>query len=279
MQNCKVLYIIGNGFDIRHNISSSYHDFATWVMKKHPIEGLSLDLMFNKGNNLWSNFEEALGNYDPNKAIDGFFTPMIAERTEDNYSDKSFHTIQSLSYDEIVSLFCHWIESIDLSEIHPRLCLNPDSYFLTFNYTKTLELVYSINPQRILHIHGIVDNPDSIIFGHNNYIDVRSILGETQCSREWINQSNRLFEMNLLYKDTESILKNSPNFAKLAGFYTIIVLGHSLNNVDRLYFEQILHQNPTALWIVDYNPKKPMELELKKEFLKELGVKRVRPFA
>jgi hypothetical protein len=279
MQNCEVLYIIGNGFDIRHNIPSSYYNFAAWVMKNHPIEGISLDLMFNKGNNLWSNFEEALGNYDPNKAIDGFFTPMVAECTEDNLSDVSFHTIRALSYDEIVSLFCHWIESIDLSEIHPTLRLNPKSCFLTFNYTKTLELVYNINPQHILHIHGIVDNPDSIIFGHNNYIDIESILGNTQCSREWINQSNRLFEMNLLYKDTESIIKKNPSIANLIGFQTITILGHSLNKVDRLYFEQILLQNPTAVWIIDYNPKKPMELESKTEFLKELGVKKVLPFA
>lgn len=103
--------------------------------------------MFNKGNNLWSNFEEALGNYDPKKAVEGFFIPMIAECSKDNLSDVSFHTIQALSYDEIVSLFCHWIESTDLSEVHPTLRLSPESYFLTFNYTKTLELVYNINPQ------------------------------------------------------------------------------------------------------------------------------------
>lgn len=82
----------------------------------------------------------------------------------------------------------------------------------------------------------------------------------------------------LVYKDTESIIKNSHSFAKLIGFQIITILGHSLNKVDRRYFEQILLQNPTAVWIVDYNLQKPIEYESKRRYLKELGVKDVWSF-
>lgn len=40
----------------------------------------------------------------------------------------------------------------------------PDPAFLgTFNYTPTLEYVYSVQPDKILHIHGSVLNKDELL--------------------------------------------------------------------------------------------------------------------
>lgn len=278
MQNINNLYVIGNGFDIRHDIPSRYSDFAIWLLRHHSMDALSLSYMFDEENKLWSNFEEALGCYDPLKAIDGFFTPMAAESITNDFSPVETSTIYALSYDEIANLFCEWIGSIDLSKTIKKLQLDPNSTYLTFNYTKTLEVVYQVNPKQIFHIHGIVDIPDSIIFGHDKYIDIESVIGDPQSSRSWITQANRLFEMNLLYKDVDRIIRNSPYFERLTGFDTITVLGHSLNKVDKRYFDKLISQNPDANWIIDYNPKWPIEFDIKKEFLKNLGVHNIIPF-
>ena len=278
MQNINNLYVIGNGFDIRHDIPSRYSDFAIWLLRHHSMDALSLNYMFDEENKLWSNFEEALGCYDPLKAIDGFFTPMAAESITNDFSTVETSTIYALSYDEIANLFCEWIGSIDLSKTIKKLHLDPNSTYLTFNYTKTLEVVYQVNPKQIFHIHGIVDIPDSIIFGHDKYIDIESVIGDPQSSRSWITQANRLFEMNLLYKDVDRIIRNSPYFERLTGFDTITVLGHSLNKVDKRYFDKLISQNPDANWIIDYNPKWPIEFDIKKEFLKNLGVHNIIPF-
>lgn len=274
----KHLYIIGNGFDLRHSIPSGYSDFCSWLRRYHPTQSFSMDIMFNQHNDLWSNFEQALGNYNLKDAISGFFTPMIIEPFTRLNTRLDFSIIQSLGYDDIVRLFCEWISSINITEVKPLLSLQDNSYYLTFNYTFTLEQIYGIDPNNICHIHGVADNSESIIFGHNNYVDIESVLGAPQSSLEWINQSNRLFEMNLLFKDVNQIIAKTECLKKYEGMNMITVLGHSLNSVDKEYFHKLVLQNPKAKWVVDYKPSNPMEFERKSAFLTELGAKSVERF-
>ena len=50
--------------------------------------------------------------------------------------------------------FAKWAKSIEISH-HKVISLNPNSIFLTFNYTDTLEELYAIPENQILHIHGL----------------------------------------------------------------------------------------------------------------------------
>lgn len=52
--------------------------------------------------------------------------------------------------------FREWVESIDVSKAKPVVDLPDTASFITFNYTPTLEYVYDVRPDRILHIHGCV---------------------------------------------------------------------------------------------------------------------------
>ena len=63
------LYIIGNGFDIFHEIQSRYSDFEIYV--KHNDKQLYdvLDEYFNS-EDLWSEFEEALAHIDIDRIIE-----------------------------------------------------------------------------------------------------------------------------------------------------------------------------------------------------------------
>lgn len=267
----KELYIIGNGFDLRHGLPTKYENFKDWLSTNSPMTSYSLETMFNNNGDLWSNFEEALGCYNPEEAINGFFDPIIMERLYPQGSEV-VSLIHSLSYDEICSLFCGWIRSINIEGVRSLIKFSSDALFLTFNYTKVLEEIYRIPETRICHIHGYADDPDSIIFGHNNWIDISRIIGSQKGSREWICQSNRLFELNLLYKDTQTIISNTMFFNLLENLDVIYVLGHSLNSVDALYFQTIIHQNPEAKWIIDYNPRYPEEEHQKITTLTKWGV-------
>ena len=56
----RTLYVIGNGFDLKHNIPSRYSDFAKFVMKNNyelfqQVERCLLNLSPN--NSLWWNSE------------------------------------------------------------------------------------------------------------------------------------------------------------------------------------------------------------------------------
>lgn len=44
---------------------------------------------------------------------------------------------------------------------------------------------------------------------------------------------------NDLYKPTSSIIRNNKNFFQSLTKITHVVIGHSLNNVDRIYFDEI----------------------------------------
>jgi len=69
---------------------------------------------------------------------------------------------------QLLELFDDWIRSIKLTD---KIKLNSKfadvadfdtDFFLTFNYTKTLETLYKAN--KVCHIHGV--QGEKIIFGH-----------------------------------------------------------------------------------------------------------------
>lgn len=43
----KELYIIGNGFDLRHGLPTKYENFKDWLNAKSPMTSYSLETMFN----------------------------------------------------------------------------------------------------------------------------------------------------------------------------------------------------------------------------------------
>lgn len=47
-----------------------------------------------------------------------------------------------------------------------------EAFFLTFNYSLTLEKLYGIRPEIILHIHGSALDKDSIVVGHGRSYSV-----------------------------------------------------------------------------------------------------------
>lgn len=76
----------------------------------------------------------------------------------------------------INDLFVDWVKNelgdIDFYGIKkPEIeaMIDSNAFFLSFNYTKTLELGYGINENQVCHIHGSVESlPNEIIMGHGN---------------------------------------------------------------------------------------------------------------
>ena len=50
--------------------------------------------------------------------------------------------------------FYKWISQIEFFNINSDLSINADDYFISFNYTDTLEQFYNVPQDHILHIHG-----------------------------------------------------------------------------------------------------------------------------
>ena len=56
--------------------------------------------------------------------------------------------------DIINEAFTKWLRSISLAKTPKFFILDKDAYYLTFNYTDTLETIYGIQDRHVLHIHG-----------------------------------------------------------------------------------------------------------------------------
>ncbi|GHU58413.1 hypothetical protein FACS189444_2040 [Spirochaetia bacterium] len=260
------LYIIGNGFDLKHGLLTSYNKFHEFLEKQNQQELLDYFSNYFGLTNDWSDFENMLGK--PNvKEILGDESDLIADDDEEGSSTHTF----SAKIDQITELLTNglrvqlnnWINTINPAIKNQKKIdifdFNIDDYYLTFNYTKTLEELYKINPDNICHIHGIGkvircrpgDIPDdpSIVIGHsfdgipdmpkmNNYGKPKSYLSYYEgilAIEEYFHKS---------YKYTELIMKERDNklfFDKyfLKDIDAINIIGHSLSNVDIQYFKEI----------------------------------------
>ena len=251
-QEERVLYIIGNGFDLYHNIPSRYRDFYYWLKENGPqYEEFTNDMqtIFHRLNNeestLWSNFEEALGQYDVDKIYKYYYRSPDNLSSENKYEiagEQVVSKVRNVS-EKIRPLMTLWAKQIDLSHVRPKLRLAKQSYFFTFNYTNVLEDVYNISPEHICHIHGCIDDIGEMITGHNTILSTNDINAESD--EEELAKQKIVREMNKLGKDQDTqIVKHKLFFLSLPVISHVVVIGHSLANIDIRYFGEILSTIP-----------------------------------
>lgn len=257
----EVLYILGNGFDIAHGISSRYSDFEYWVKTKGNDRLIGMmNIFFSNEHYLWEDVETALGEYREEEIFDyykpieeiDYDHPMRSVAAIEDGPDWLFKPI----LDDFLDSFTNWVNSIDISQARQQLQFEPQSKYLTFNYTETLEKVYGIPDDNILHIHGSrAVKGDTYIMGHNNIKpdDLYDTLnGEFNFEQDTKNKI--IGWMNKLHKDTSSIIRhNAYFFRSLSGITHIVVIGHSINEVDWPYFDEVNKSvGLNALWHFHY---------------------------
>jgi hypothetical protein len=180
--------------------------------------------------------------------------------------------------DEIRKSFFDWLIEIDIYNIdeHKRIDLNLNSKYLSFNYTSVLESFYNIPAKNVLHIHGsIYNNAEDIIIGHQSYLDTTPELDENGDSNRTIfTDSEHLAKLifNNFFKPVEDIIEiEKQYFEELKDIDEITVLGHSLNDIDILYFKEITkHTKPYTKWLVSYY--RDEELSAYKDKIIKIGV-------
>ena len=251
------LYILGNGFDLAHNLPTKYSDFKVWLENKKEykllLEELESMFFFNDG---WKNFEEALAY--PNSMI-----------------EKKYEKLDCLEYfvDSLKCSFKKWAYSIkdtnQFETMKKMFNFEEDSYFITFNYTPVLESnVYSIDGDRILHIHGYdiehyYFDDASVEVGHGN-----------KCI---LNGGSKIGKR--LYKDTYEIYKKNEQFFRNIQFIDeVITIGFSFSLIDKLYFEKIKEENPSAIWKFGLFSKDTNALDNCVLFTKELKIQNYKTF-
>lgn len=244
IQESEVLYIIGNGFDIAHRVKSKYSDFKCWCQTSKKNTGI-FDSLFSTQSDFWSNIEIALGDYDeedilnfckPDEEFDLDHSLSSSARIED-----APESILKPALDELKEYFIEWVNSINLKGIEDYLMLHKNAKYISFNYTETLEKIYSISNKNICHIHGcrLLKN-DDYVFGHNNHRDANSYGDDLPFFEE-----NAYLSILKYFNDYEKpineiIATNTSFFEQLRDTSLVYVLGHSISEIDMPYFDYLL---------------------------------------
>ncbi|UMQ41574.1 bacteriophage abortive infection AbiH family protein [Chryseobacterium sp. Y16C] len=249
------LYIIGNGFDRYHNLPTGYNDFHQFVIKNHPsLENtferyFELSTKLNTDNKkLWADFENDLSTFnwkaffdEKNQidVLDDSFRPSFIYGLEDDLEQETDILISSIR-----EAFEDWLTDLSLESTTRKLYIEEDSLFITFNYTLTLEEVYQITREKVLHIHGDVENDQGfLVFGHNKNLKAKPKFdkyGET--TRTPFSDSEAIAQQPFykLQKPVKDVISENENFFKnLKDINEVKILGHSLNTIDLPYFKKI----------------------------------------
>lgn len=264
----KHLYIIGNGFDIFTGIKSSYADFKRWLQRKYPFIYENLCDTYKMEGEWWNDFEINIGKLDIFSFVDKFIQKNYKDElsTKDEGNNKaeelnippSFLT-ENPCADRLAGLldvlqycFEKWVYDIlDTIDVPNRIYLEKqDSYYINFNYTDTLQLLYNIQEDRIFHIHGRATNRERLVFGHNQYhksVKYDSPFIKPICE-----------ELDKYYKEPcDNYCKRPWNINKAEHIH---VYGLSFSTVDEGYIDWILHSTPqTSTWEISWYSEKDME--------------------
>ena len=281
----ETLIIIGNGFDIAHGIRSTYNDFRSWLKteKESGLIGL-MDTFFSFSNkrNAWDDIEGALGEYDeknifsycrPDEEFDYDYSLSSSARIED-----SSMAVFQPALGRFKDKFDEWVESIEIFGAERIIELSPNCRYLTFNYTDTLETIYGIPKQNIVHIHGSRLVHDEYIIGHNHYRDSNNVWDEESLIFESRAKESIIESMNGFVKDYHgNIVKYSDFFSKLSSTKQIICFGHSMNTIDWPYFEAIIDRvGKDVPWRISCYSK--VDIDNVHEFKSHFGLKDVSTF-
>ncbi len=304
-----VLYVIGNGFDLMHNVPSRYRDFDNSLKSTDEVKKI-LDYFIDK-DDIWGDFEDSLAHLDRElmiNYIDHYLEIGNAmDDEDDDFSVAGFLAVQELVAipGKILTLempkrFRSWVKSLKVNkDFKPLLnVLKRSAKYITFNYTEFLEIVYNIPKSNIVYIHGERRNKEEFILGHgyepdallDNWIEKNKHREELQPyiknrKGKLIPNSNptylayfaddfkdgdpitharyhaidgaighieEYYEESL--KKTRDVLdKYKEYFNKLDSIEHIVVIGHSLSNVDYPYFEEIINNVPSNInWYFTY---------------------------
>lgn len=283
----KNLYIIGNGFDLHHDIQCSFLNFMEWIKENDKDLLSKLVQVYHNAyeHNWWKDFENNLAllniSYYANK-IGNLYDPEYIK--EGSIEEKKEYASQKVieEFDIIKDTLRHdfqkWLsEAYEKSPKDKKIQIpNEDCIFLTFNYTKTLEDIYEIDAKHIYHIHGIIDDKDSMVVGHGLGMSELNDMLESQEPRIgefWSKKLNRMTRLQIVkpkhkelatLSSLESIVslkkdvggcieKNQLFFNKIFDIERIYVYGFSFSSIDMPYLEKIIRRTkPETHWVISW---------------------------
>ncbi|MDL9981199.1 bacteriophage abortive infection AbiH family protein [Microbacterium candidum] len=251
------LFVLGNGFDLQHHLPTSYDPH----LKALAIEGERFPgewESYSIAGNLWAAVEEGLAYPDVDMILEHleYYAPDVLSDRESDRDGIIHEAEQLLSFplDKFAQNADAELENTAAQEKFAGLFGQGD-YFLTFNYTHTLQRLYGIAPSRILHLHGEV-GVNRLILGY-----APGGLRGTEILGKWDSEENFEFYRSRAY---EAVARRMADFEKIyqheamtefigqipSSTGGIKIYGHSFGSVDRPYFDRLARSFDGVPWTV-----------------------------
>ena len=282
-------FIIGNGFDISHELKTTYNDFRNFLLSEYnlstsdceeiigsspdpiylPDGGIDyddkeivkflvclIDKIDDSKENNWSELEKNLAYLD--------FQELFPDPEDylDKDGDRNYWHIAIINEDiaanlisptaSIKNFFSEWIHSIDINDAKLK-----QKFKETINNSS---LFLSFNYTETLEKVYQINNEDICYIHGNQYREIQFGHGDKLGRYETHSQTNIGSESNLskidklLLKDTESILQNHIDFFNsLNNIEEVYSYGFSYGNVDDIYIKSIIKNLNTekVTWYLD----------------------------
>lgn len=265
------LYIIGNGFDVAHELPTKFDPDFKRIAKR--IENSYFwELYQSQEDDIWSDFENLLGCPDYNE-LEGIFDGYEPDYLSDRESDRDGIIFQAEFSGNLNSALYEFANNAENSLTGLKKIpdidklLDEDAYYISFNYTHTLEKIYNIPTDNVLHIHGEV-GADNLALGYpkGNYTPEKYSYDPRQKGtgpyvqigiEDYINEIEDYYirtafktlveKCKSFYKEIRTDLLKSFLDDNGCAIDEIIVYGHSCA-IDFDYFDFINKRYPTANW-------------------------------
>ncbi|RHV56751.1 hypothetical protein DXB22_22195 [Clostridiaceae bacterium OM02-2AC] len=265
------LFILGNGFDLAHNLPTRFNPDFKNIAQKFEQDNF-WDLYQSREYDIWSDFENLLGCPDFNtleEIFSGYEPNYLSERESDR--DSIIHQV-NLNGNLMDALYefadkaDDSLHSLQANDVIKQI-LDSDGYYIIFNYTHTLEEIYDIPWEQILHIHGEVgENNLELGYTKGNFTpekygyDARK-KGKGPYSEAEIENYINGIEDYYIRTAYEDLINKCKTFYKVSRIELlkdflnknrckieeIIIYGHSCA-IDFEYFNYLNIRYPNAYW-------------------------------
>ena len=293
------LFIVGNGFDLAHGIPSRYNpDFKNIAER---IEQLSYfwDIYQSRKADIWADFENLLANPDFNN-LEEIFDGYAPDFSSDYERDRNAIITQVDLNGKLIDALYEFADQAENSIESKRPLVkyeedfSSNGLFITTNYTHTLEKLYGINRNNVLHIHGEV-GADNLILGYPEgdykpetyFYDVRQKGRGPYREVNFEQHIEDMIQDDLIdyytYTAYKALIDKTKSFSKAPQitlledflkdniFHEILVIGHSCA-IDFPYFEYLNNMYPQAIW--RFSPHNEDTRDNVEYLIKNLGISR-----
>lgn len=278
MEQIKSLYIIGNGFDLHHGIHSSYADFREWLEYCHPMLYQEFVNVYGEqvlNGEWWADFESNLGKID----FVRYYKLFHREAPKEVWEEAKKHAVNNLPIlpiwqpagKRLHSLYFfldvamkQWMHVITKTIPYSHRIILPqdNAFFISFNYTGVLEHIYKVPKEKVLHIHGYVENNDELIFGHNESPELLehqySEIGQLKPDDNDVREVESVF-LSKKKCPHDYMVNHQKIFNSLSDVQNIYVYGLSFSEIDMPYLTKINTIVQKAEWTISYYGKNGKE--------------------